>query len=214
MSVLCITSSPVQPTLSCPHHVCSIPWSCQWAKGPTSSPFLCQSSCQKDLAFRPKIKNTDWNGLFSIVNFQLSPREILHTHTHTYLLHMSKDILPAVKYTLSFLWVQVKDEVRCVVGIALLISVTRDKYWMQCNTVPQWAAANNWFCQDWKRQQSPQTSEWVLSSLWSSSSPPDVPRSTMNKRQINTANRLPLAEVLLIQWHIHTSRSCMLKGSS
>lgn len=109
---------------------------------------------------------------------------------------MSKDILPAVKYTLSFLWVQVKDEVRCVVGIALLISVTRDKYWMQCNTVPQWAAANKWFCQDWKWQQSPQTSEWVLSSLWSSSSPPDVPRSTMNKRQINTANRLPLAEVL------------------
>lgn len=38
---------------------------------------------------------------------------------------MPKHILPAVKHTLAFLRVQVKDEVRGVVGIAFLISVTK-----------------------------------------------------------------------------------------
>lgn len=42
----------------------------------------------------------------------------------THLLHMPKHILPAVKHALSFLGVQVKDELRGVVFIASLISAT------------------------------------------------------------------------------------------
>lgn len=38
-----------------------------------------------------------------------------------YLLHMSKDILPAVEHTLAFLCVQVEDKVCAVVCIAFLI---------------------------------------------------------------------------------------------
>jgi len=38
------------------------------------------------------------------------------------LLHMAEDILTAVKNTLSLLWIQVEDEIRGVIGIAVFIS--------------------------------------------------------------------------------------------
>lgn len=38
---------------------------------------------------------------------------------------MPKHILPAVKHTLAFLCIQVKDKVRGVVGVAFLISVRK-----------------------------------------------------------------------------------------
>lgn len=49
--------------------------------------------------------------------------EKLHFEAH--LLHMPKHILPAVKHTLAFLCIQVKDKICGVVGIAFLISVTK-----------------------------------------------------------------------------------------
>lgn len=43
------------------------------------------------------------------------------------LLHMAEDVLTTVEDTLSFLWVQVEDEVSGVVRIAVLISTTYDE---------------------------------------------------------------------------------------
>lgn len=42
-----------------------------------------------------------------------------------HLLHMPEHILPAVKHTLAFLRIQVKDKVSGVVGVAFLISATK-----------------------------------------------------------------------------------------